>query len=70
MRLYEKHRPTTLDAVLGQDRAVTRLRRMLESGIGGRAFWISGSSGVGNRQDDAGAHHRRQHRGRFLRDRV
>ena len=47
MRLYEKHRPTTLDAVLGQDRAVTRLRRMLDTGIGGRAFWISGSSGVG-----------------------
>ena len=47
MRLYEKHRPTTLDAVLGQDRAVTRLRRMLESGIGGRAFWVSGMSGIG-----------------------
>ncbi len=47
MRLYEKHRPTTLDAVLGQDRAVTRLRRMLDTGVGGRAFWISGATGVG-----------------------
>jgi len=47
MRLYEKHRPTTLDAVLGQERAVTRLRRMIDTGIGGRAFWVSGMSGIG-----------------------
>ncbi len=47
MRLYEKYRPTSLGDVLGQDRAVTRLRRMLDTGIGGRAFWISGATGVG-----------------------
>ena len=47
MRLYEKYRPARLDDVLGQDKAVARIRRMLESGIGGRAFWISGASGTG-----------------------
>ncbi len=47
MRLYEKYRPAALGDVLGQDRAVTRLRRMLDTGVGGRAFWISGASGTG-----------------------
>ncbi len=47
MRLYEKYRPTTLGDVLGQDRAVTRIGRMLDTGIGGRAFWLSGASGTG-----------------------
>ncbi len=47
MRLYEKYRPTALGDVLGQDRAVTRIGRMLDTGIGGRAFWLSGASGTG-----------------------
>ena len=47
MRLYEKYRPTTLDGVLRQDKAVQRLGRMIEVGIGGRAFWLSGASGTG-----------------------
>ncbi len=47
MRLYEKYRPTSLGDVLGQDRAVTRIRRMLDTGIGGRAFWLFGASGTG-----------------------
>ena len=47
MRLYEKYRPAALAEVLGQDKAVTRIGRMLESGIGGRAFWLSGMSGIG-----------------------
>ncbi len=47
MRLYEKYRPSTLGDVLGQDRAVTRIGRMLDTGIGGRAFWLSGASGTG-----------------------
>ena len=47
MRLYEKYRPTSLGDILGQDRAVTRIRRMLDTGIGGRAFWLSGASGTG-----------------------
>jgi replication-associated recombination protein RarA len=47
MRLYDKHRPTTLDGVIGQDKAVQRIGRMIEAGIGGRAFWLSGMSGIG-----------------------
>ena len=48
MRLYEKYRPTSLGDVLGQDKAVQCLRRMVEAnGIAGRAFWISGATGVG-----------------------
>ncbi len=45
--LYEKHRPTTLDDVVGQPAAVKKLRRLLDRGIGGRALWISGRSGNG-----------------------
>lgn len=48
MRLYEKYRPTTFADVVGQDKAVARLRRLAEGGnLGGRAFWISGGSGTG-----------------------
>ena len=45
--LFEIHRPKTLDAVLGQDKAVKSIKRILERGIGGRALWISGASGTG-----------------------
>jgi replication-associated recombination protein RarA len=45
--LFEQHRPKTLDAVLGQDKAVKSIQRLLERGIGGRALWISGASGTG-----------------------
>ncbi len=47
MKLFEKHRPKTLDAVLGQGKAVKTIERLLERGIGGRALWISGASGTG-----------------------
>lgn len=45
--LYEKYRPTTLDAVLGQPKACATVARMLAAGIGGKAFWITGGSGTG-----------------------
>lgn len=46
--LYEQHRPTTLDGVLGQDKAVKTIERLLErGGIGSRSIWISGASGTG-----------------------
>ncbi len=45
--LYEKYRPTTLDAVLGQSKAVGQVKHLLCCGAGGRAFWISGTSGIG-----------------------
>lgn len=47
MKLFEAHRPKTLDAVLGQDKAVKSIRRLMDRGIGGQALWISGASGVG-----------------------
>jgi replication-associated recombination protein RarA len=46
--LFERHRPHSLDDVVGQDRAVGTLRGiMARSGAGGRAFWLSGPSGAG-----------------------
>lgn len=45
--LYEKYRPRTFDDVVGQDKAVATIRRILDRGWGGQAFWISGASGTG-----------------------
>ncbi|MCH7720391.1 MAG: AAA family ATPase [Planctomycetes bacterium] len=45
--LYEKYRPTTWVEVVGQDKIVGRMKRLIERGLGGRAFWISGQSGTG-----------------------
>jgi len=47
MQLYEKHRPKSLDDVLGQDKAVKVIKRLIQNGAGGRCFWISGASGAG-----------------------
>lgn len=47
MQLYEKYRPSTFDDVLGQDRAVKKIKLLLDRGWGGRAWWISGASGTG-----------------------
>lgn len=45
--LYEKYRPSTLDQVIGQDKAVKTIKRLIQSSVGGRCFWISGASGTG-----------------------
>lgn len=47
MQLYEKHRPKTLDDVLGQTKAVKIIKRLIQNSVGGRCFWISGASGTG-----------------------
>lgn len=47
MNLYEKYRPQRLEDVLGQDKAVAQVKTILQQGWGGRAFWISGASGIG-----------------------
>ncbi len=47
MQLYEKYRPKQLDQVIGQDKAVKTITRFIQSGVGGRCFWISGISGSG-----------------------
>ena len=46
--LTEKYRPRSLDDVLGQDKAVGKLRGLLaRGGLGGRAYLITGASGTG-----------------------
>ena len=46
--LYEKYRPATFDEVVGQDKAVGSIRRILaRGGAGGKAFWLTGPSGTG-----------------------
>lgn len=47
MRLFEKYRPTTLDDVVGQPKAVEAVRRLIARGAGGSAVWLSGPSGSG-----------------------
>ena len=48
MALYEKYRPKQFDEVLGQGKAVKRLRCIEgRTGFCGQAFWISGASGTG-----------------------
>lgn len=47
MRLSEKYRPKNFEEVIGQDKAVKLLSRLSGLGIGGRAYYITGESGVG-----------------------
>lgn len=47
MQLHEKYRPTSLDDLAGQSKAVALLRRLFAGDIGGDAFWLSGPSGTG-----------------------
>lgn len=45
--LFEKYRPSCWDDVVGQNKAVSRCRKLVARGIGGQAFWITGKSGTG-----------------------
>ncbi len=45
--LHEQYRPTTWTDVVGQDRALAKIRTVANRGLGGRAFWIAGQSGTG-----------------------
>lgn len=48
MKLYEAYRPTTLDQVLAQPRAVATLRRLADAGrLAGNAYMLTGPSGTG-----------------------
>ncbi len=46
MNLSEKYRPKTLAEVIGQEKAISILRR-LSADLGGRAYYITGQSGTG-----------------------
>jgi DNA polymerase III gamma/tau subunit len=45
--LFEKYRPKSLDEVLGQEKAVKKVKLLLARGWGSRAWWLSGASGTG-----------------------
>ena len=47
MKLYEKFRPGQWSEVVGQKKAIAEIERIKARGLGGRAFWISGASGIG-----------------------
>lgn len=47
MQLFEKYRPKAFAEVLGQAKAVKQIQRIIRSGWGGKAYWLSGSSGTG-----------------------
>ena len=47
MNLADKYRPRNLEDVAGQATAVTQIRRLMARSWGGRAYWLTGSSGVG-----------------------
>ena len=45
--LYEEYRPRTWDEVVGQDKAIAKIKTVGKRGFEDRAFWIKGKSGVG-----------------------
>ncbi len=45
--LFEKYRPTNFNDVLGQEKAIEKIKLLLSRNWGGRAWWISGASGTG-----------------------
>src|SRR5438445_10429044 len=45
--LAEECRPGTWADVVGQDKAVSRIRALAKRGLAGRAYWLSGQSGTG-----------------------
>ena len=48
MKLYEKHRPQTLADIVGQDKAIETVKRLVDrQALGGQAFYIVGASGTG-----------------------
>lgn len=47
MQLHEQYRPRSWSEVVGQDKALARIAKLRQRGIGGRAFWVNGQSGTG-----------------------
>lgn len=45
--LHEDYRPRTFEDVIGQEKAVGKIKRLGARGYGGRAWWFSGPSGTG-----------------------
>ena len=47
MFLYEQYRPNTLAGIIGHEEAKRQLECVFRRGVGGRAFWFGGKSGMG-----------------------
>jgi len=47
MQLAEQYRPARFSEVVGQDKAVRAIQNLARRSLGGRAYWLSGPSGVG-----------------------
>lgn len=45
--LYEQYRPTSWDEVVGQDKAIKQITIIKRRGLSGKAYMITGPSGVG-----------------------
>ena len=45
MQLHEQYRPSCWSEVVGQDKAIKKVKLLIERGLGGRAFFISGQRG-------------------------
>ena len=45
--LFEQYRPASWPEVIGQDKAIQKLRTVGKRGYAGRAYWIAGQSGTG-----------------------
>ena len=45
--LYEQYRPKSWPEVVGQDKAIAKVKAIDKRGLSGRAFWLSGQSGTG-----------------------
>lgn len=45
--LFEQYRPAQWADVVGQDKALSRLKTVAQRGIGSKSFWIAGPSGTG-----------------------
>jgi len=47
MNIYEKYRPATWGAVVGQDKVIEQIKTLSQRGLAGRSYWITGQSGTG-----------------------
>jgi replication-associated recombination protein RarA len=46
-QLHEQYRPKAWADVVGQDKTLAKIEALRKRGLAGRAYWISGASGVG-----------------------
>ena len=46
-QLCEQYRPRSFEEVMGQDKAIRKIRLLARRGLAGRGYWISGQSGTG-----------------------